>query len=126
MRSLIGLIFAQDNQNGEVPSGIYNPALAQEWWGAKGEDFIAKLIAVFLHLMLIGAGIASLFYLIMGGIQWITSGGDKAGVAAARDKITSAFIGLVIVAAIFAFINFLAPLLGIEFLKTLEITLPGL
>lgn len=121
MRSLIGLIFAQDNQ-----SGIYNPALAREWWGAKGEVFLAKLIAVFLRLMLIGAGIASLFYLLMGGIQWITSGGDKAGVAAARDKITAAFIGLAIVACIFAFTNFIAPLLGIEFLRSLYIELPTL
>ncbi len=38
-----------------------------------------------------------LFYLIYGGIQWTMSGGDKQKVAAARNRIIYAIIGLVIV-----------------------------
>lgn len=114
MRSLVSQVLAQTPS---PSTGIYNPALSETWRKLSTETAIARLIAMFLHLMLIGAGIAALFYLIMGGIQWITSGGDKAGVAAARDKITAAFIGLAIVACLFAFINFIAPLLGLEFLQ---------
>lgn len=42
-----------------------------------------------------------LIYLIYGGIQWITSGGDMAGTEAARGKITGAILGIVIIAIAF-------------------------
>jgi len=109
-----------------LSSRIYNPALSEQWQNTSGESFLAQLIAVSLKLFLIGAGIASLFFFLLGGLQWIVSGGDKAGTQAARQKITAAIIGLVIVTSVFAFINFIAPLLGIEFLKSLEISLPTL
>ncbi|MBI2442554.1 MAG: hypothetical protein HYV40_01440 [Candidatus Levybacteria bacterium] len=41
--------------------------------------------------------ILALFYLIYGGIQWITSSGDKQKVAAARNRMIYAIIGLVII-----------------------------
>jgi hypothetical protein len=43
-----------------------------------------------------------LIYLVYGGIQWITSEGDRAGTEAARGKITGALIGMIIVAISFA------------------------
>ncbi len=106
---------------------VCNLALPEEWCSPEaGENFLAGLIANFLHFLLIGAGIAALFYLLLGGLQWITSGGDKAGVEAAREKITAAIIGLVVVAAAFAFVNLIAPILGLDFLQTLEISLPSI
>jgi len=63
---------------------------------------IGLLLSRFIGILLVAAAIAALFYLIMGGIQWITSGGDKAGTQAAREKITAAFIGLAIVATAWA------------------------
>jgi hypothetical protein len=91
MKNLVSTILAQEDS-----TDIYNPALPEEWRTIESSSgFLAQLIAVFLHVLLIGAGIAALFYLILGGLQWITSGGDKAGVEAAREKITAAMIGLV-------------------------------
>ena len=63
---------------------------------------IGLLLSRFVGILLVAAAIAAFFYLIMGGIQWITSGGDKAGTQAAREKITAAFIGLAIVATAWA------------------------
>jgi len=124
--NLVRLILAEEEKETSDPSQIYNPALSEDWQTAGGGDFLASLIASFLHLLLIGAGIAAFFYLLLGGIQWITSGGDKAGTEAAREKITAAVIGLVIVVSVFAFINIIAPILGLDFLLDLNITLPSI
>jgi len=44
-------------------------------------------------------------YLVLGGIQYIMSGGEKAKTEAARNKITSAIIGLIIVASSYAILT---------------------
>jgi len=54
----------------------------------KGIIQIAFAIAVVLTFL----------FLLWGGIQWITSGGDKAKYEEARNRITAALIGLAIVA----------------------------
>ena len=84
---------------------------------------IGPLISASISLILIIAGIAAFFYLVFGGIQWITSGGDKAGTEAAREKITAAIIGLVIVAASYALIRIAETFLGINIFSA-SITIP--
>jgi hypothetical protein len=44
----------------------------------------------------------TVIFLIIGGIRYITSGGDKTGVEGARGAITNAIIGFVIVIGAFA------------------------
>lgn len=51
-------------------------------------------------------------YLILGGIEWITSGGDKGKTEGARNKITSAIIGLIILAASYAILQLALNFLG--------------
>jgi hypothetical protein len=53
------------------------------------------------------------FFLILGGIQWITSGGDKAGMEAARNKIKHAIVGLIIVGAAWAIMILVQNFLGV-------------
>ena len=55
-----------------------------------------------ITIVFIVAAIMTLFYLILGAINWISSGGDKGKVEDARNKITSAVIGLLILAAAWA------------------------
>ena len=74
---------------------------------------IGRLISGTIGLALVAAALAAFFYLIMGGIQWITSGGDKAGTEGARNKITAAFIGLAIVFTAWAIMKLLETFLGI-------------
>jgi TRAP-type C4-dicarboxylate transport system permease small subunit len=50
------------------------------------------------------AAIVFFFILVIGGIRWIASGGDKAQTEAARSQITSALVGLVIVFAAWAIV----------------------
>lgn len=66
---------------------------------------IGLLITRALQVALLIAGLLVFVYLVLGGLQWITSGGDKGKTEAARNQITAALVGLAIVAAAFALIQ---------------------
>lgn len=76
-------------------------------------DF-GKLISAAVGTLMIIAALLAFFYLILGGIQWITSGGDKAGMETARNKITHAIVGLIIVGAAWAIMLLVQNFLGIK------------
>ena len=58
------------------------------------------------------AAVLVFFYLIWGGIEWITSGGDKGKTESARNKITSAVIGLIVIASSYAVLTLALNFLG--------------
>ncbi len=72
------------------------------------------LISTAITLILVLAGIIFFFMLVIGGVQWITSGGDKAKTEGARNQITAALIGLVIVFAAWAIASILGTFFGVE------------
>lgn len=80
-------------------------------------------IGLVLSLLIGIAVIIALFFLVYGGIKWILSGGDKAGVEGARNMIVAAIVGLVIVFLSFLVLNIVGGLFGISLT---EFTLPSL
>ncbi len=64
--------------------------------GLKGGDICGVIQSVASFALGIAGGIA-LILLIIGGIQYMTSGGDKIAVEASRGRITAAVVGLLIV-----------------------------
>lgn len=50
------------------------------------------------------AGIAALFYMLLGAFGWVTSGGDKDAISAAREKIQAAILGMIVIVAVLALI----------------------
>ena len=58
---------------------------------------LGTLIGPLVTLIFVVAVVAALLYLVYGGFKWLTSGGDKAAVAAAREHIIAAIVGLVII-----------------------------
>ncbi|SRR3989344_5112306 len=83
---------------------------------------IGSLLGGFVNLILIVAAVIFFFILVIGGIRWITSGGDKANTETARNQITAALVGLVIVFAAWAIIKLLETFFGIAILG--EISIP--
>lgn len=63
------------------------------------------IVSQIVQILLTVAVLASVIFLIYGGIKWILSGGDKAKVEAARSHITGAIIGLVIAFMAFGIVN---------------------
>lgn len=77
---------------------------------------IGQLISAIVGLAIIVAALLAFLYLVWGGIEWISSGGDKAGMESARNRITAAFVGLAIVAAAWAITALLQQFFGIQIL----------
>lgn len=78
---------------------------------------LGGMISGFLSLILILAGIAFFFILVVGGVKWILSGGDKAHTEGARNQITAALVGLVIVFSAWAIAGLIDSFFGINILK---------
>jgi hypothetical protein len=76
---------------------------------------IGNLIQNGITVILAVAALLTFIYLVWGGIQWITSGGDKAQYEEARGKITAALVGLAIVAAAWAIMQLIAQFFGVNF-----------
>ena len=82
---------------------------------------VAGLVGGAIKLVLVIASLVFFFILVIGGIRWIVSGGDKGQTENARNQITSALVGLVIVFAAWA----IAQLIGTFFdVNIFELTLP--
>lgn len=75
---------------------------------------LGSLMSNILALLFFFAALLAFLFIIIGGIQWITAGGDKAAAQAARDRITAAVVGLLIVVASFAITMILSVVLGIN------------
>lgn len=82
-----------------------------------GEVTIPNIVPVVTRMVLIVAALVALVFLIIGGIKWITSGGDKSAVESARNTITSALIGLLIVFAAWAIIRLIEFFFNIKILS---------
>ena len=85
---------------------------------------IGKLISSAIQIAFIIAGILTFAFLVIGGIEWLTSGGDKTKTQVARDRITAALVGLAIVAASWAIIQLISIFFGIEIFGSGAITIP--
>jgi heme/copper-type cytochrome/quinol oxidase subunit 2 len=77
-----------------------------------------NLLSSITNIVMLIAAILVFAFMIMGGIQWITSGGDKAKAESARNKLTAAVIGLVIVAASYAILTLVLNFLGFDNLNS--------
>ena len=70
-----------------------------------GDLQIQQVISGLIRLSLVVAAVVFFFILVIGGIRWIISGGDKAHTEAARSQITAGLVGLVIVFAAWAIVQ---------------------
>ena len=106
-------VFAQDKVNLK-PTGDF---------AKLGDLTVPSIVSGFIRLTLVVAAIVFFFMLVIGGIRWILSGGDKTGTEAARSQITAALVGLVIVFAAWAILQLINVLFGID---VLTLTIPTL
>ena len=84
-------------------------------------DKIGNVIGTVVQVLLIIAIILCLFFLIYGGIRWITSGGDKGQIAQARATLTAAVVGLIISLLAFFILNIVLLVVTGKGLSTLTI-----
>ena len=75
------------------------------------------IISDAVSLVLIVLALVFFFILVLGGLKWVTSGGDEKKVGEARAQITNALIGLAIVFAAWAIMKLIGTVFGIDILK---------
>jgi len=85
----------------------------------------ATLVSGGIRLLLVVAALIFFFMLVVGGVQWIVSGGDKAGSENARKRITSALVGLAIVFAAWAIATLISTLFGVNIFSLIVPTFYG-
>lgn len=77
---------------------------------------IGTLVQGAIQGAIIVSALMVFMFLIWGGIQWISSGGDKGKTQEARDRITAALVGLAIVASAWAIMLIISYFFGIDIL----------
>jgi hypothetical protein len=75
----------------------------------------SNIVGNIINIAFIVAVLVALAFLIYGGIKWITSGGDKSGVEAARNMIVAALVGLVITFLSYFILQIVFQLFGLDF-----------
>ena len=93
---------------------IENPALNA---GLGQKNLLPQFLTNFWSLAISLGGIVLLFMLIMAGIKYILSQGDKTQLEQAKDQILHAVIGFVILMAIYVIIKILETFFGMSILN---------
>ena len=101
------LAFTIGSQEFRPPSGIPQGGLSNL------QGLLSNAILIFIIL----GSFLLVIYIVWAGIQWITSGGDKAKLTAARGKITWAVVGLVIIFSSFFIIDAIGYFFKVNLLK---------
>lgn len=80
------------------------------------KQFAITIATLWQTVILVG-GLAFLLYFLLGGLNWITAGGDKGKIEEARGKITQGLIGLALLAASYVIIKFIETAIGMNLLN---------
>ncbi len=68
-----------------------------------------QIIAWAYYLFITISGFSAFFTIVIAGFSWLTSRGSTTAIAEAKDKITSAFLGLVIILSAYLILQILNP-----------------
>lgn len=113
-------IYAQESL-GSIRGEGFGPFGNINWGGGAGGGALALqkvtgAISAIIGIMTVAATIWFFFQLLVGGIAWLSSGGDKQRLNEARDRLTHAFVGLIIVVAGWSILALVGQFLGFDIL----------
>ena len=108
------MLIAQSVQNKNPIGNIGTQPAVADWPYKNVGVFVGNIIIASMVL----AGLVTFLMLVWGGVQYITSSGDKAQTESARNKMTYALIGLVIVIGSYGIIKLIEAFFGINILQS--------
>lgn len=110
--------------NPAIPEGLGSVGKATA--ETAGQAVVGNLIGALVGLLFILAFIMALIYMILSGIEWLGSGGDKTHLENARNKMTHAIVGLILVGASWAIMTIVGQFFGFKFdAKTFQLPIPS-
>lgn len=127
---MVNIVFAADPTSKEIgkiggfglgPFGTLVDKLLNAGPGANLPYMVGlelnAVMSIFVGFLTTIASLWFIIRMIIGGISWLSSGGDQKSIQNAQQTITNAIIGLAIVVASYAIISVIGKLLGIEILN---------
>ena len=79
---------------------------------ANFEEFISNTIG----LLTVIAGVFFILYFVVGGISWVTAGGDQGKIQKARDQMIQGVIGMIVIALSYGLIGIFGSFFGLDIL----------
>lgn len=95
---------------------IANPILETEIRNETGVGFFNRSIPFLVTASLVVGFVVFFFMFAIGAIKWITAGGDQKAIESARSTLGTAFIGLLVLTAVFVIVNFISYFFGTSLL----------
>lgn len=71
-----------------------------------------NLIQLAINLLFVFGIILAIVFILVSGIQWIMSGGEKQKLQNARNRLIYSIVGLIVIAIAFVIVNIIVTLLG--------------
>lgn len=71
-----------------------------------GEETVNNVVGGIVNILLFVVGVGAVIMLIIGGLRYVTSGGDAQAATSAKNTIIYSIIGLILAVAAYAIANF--------------------
>ncbi len=101
------LALSINGQQVQTPGGLQNTSNVT----------ISSLIFFGINMLIFAAIALASIFLVVSGVQWIMSGGDKQKIESARKRITLIVTGLIIVLGAVLILNLVGGVFGINFMQ---------
>lgn len=84
---------------------------------------VAKVVSFLVGIITLGAGIYFIFQLLTASLEWMIASSDKSKLSKAQERLTHAFMGLILVVASYFIAATLSDLFHVDFLLRNPITI---
>jgi hypothetical protein len=93
--------------------------LGQTGWATPQVAIVqfAHTISIIIGILTVCGALWFMFQLILGAINWISSGSDKQSLENAKKRILNSIIGLLLVIFAYAFLGLIGYIMGVDFLN---------
>jgi hypothetical protein len=115
---MIQKVKALDFQTITTPGG-YQPGDSVD--GSSQATALESLISNTLVVLTVIAGLAFVLYFLLGGLNWITAGGDKGKIDKAKGMMTGGATGLIIIVLSYSITWIVSAALGLNILAPGEV-----
>jgi hypothetical protein len=108
------LVLAASTYIAILPNQVKAAGTTPTYGGLSGGNDLMQYVNIAINTFIGIAGVLSVIFIIIGGFQYITAGTSKDGATKAKQTLTYAIIGLVIVALAVVIRNFVIARLGVN------------
>jgi cytochrome bd-type quinol oxidase subunit 2 len=115
---MLNTLLAQANFGGgfEPVTDNFNKGSGTDASGVTAASNLETTISSLIGALTLIAGLMFIFYFVMGGLNWITAGGEQGKIQKARDQMVQGVIGMIVVVISYGLIGLVARFVGLDLL----------